>query len=271
MKMRVLIMTDMEGVSGIECWEQVTGGHAMYADARKLYTEEVNAAVRGAADAGADEIIVVDCHGAGGPWTFRSLVPEMWDERAEYVMGSPWGRYTKPLEDGCDAALFVGMHAMAGTADSVLCHTVSSESWHNLYFNDTLVGETGINAAICGHWNCPVVLVTGDEAVCREAKALLGNGLTTVAVKQGIGRFAARNIAPKKARKLIEDAAYTALQNLNAVAPYKPAAPTTITVELSTPDHASRFKGRNVAFVGSRKVVSRAADFWTAWDQFGHH
>jgi D-amino peptidase len=269
--MRVLIMTDMEGVAGIECWEQVTGGHEMYEEARKLYTEEINAAVRGAAAARADEIIVVDCHGAGGPWTFRSLVPEMWDERAEYVMGSPWGRYTRPLEEGCDAALLVGMHAMAGTLDGVMSHTVSSEAWYNLYFNETAVGESGINAAICGHWDCPVLLVTGDEAVCQETKALLGEGLTTVAVKQGVGRFAARNMAPSKARRLIEEAAYHALQDLKAVAPYKPAAPTTITVELATPDHAARFKGRDVEFVGSRKVVSHGKNFWEAWDKFWHH
>ena len=63
-----------------------------------------------------------------------------------------WTGYTQLLEEGCDGALFVGMHAMAGTPDGVLCHTVSSEAWHNLWFNDTLVGETGINAALCGTW-----------------------------------------------------------------------------------------------------------------------
>ena len=71
------------------------------------------------------------------------------------------------LEEGCDAALFVGMHAMAGTPDGVLSHTVSGQAWQNLRFNGTLVGETGINAALCGHWGCPVLLVTGDRAVCR--------------------------------------------------------------------------------------------------------
>src|SRR5205814_9027306 len=100
--------------------------------------------------------------------------------------------YTELLESGCDDALFVGMHAKAGTPDGVLSHTVSGEAWRELRFNGVAVGETGINAALCGHWGCPVLLVTGDDAVCREARDLLGDGLTTVSVKRGLGRSSAR-------------------------------------------------------------------------------
>src|ERR671924_1764540 len=99
------------------------------------------------------------------------------------------------------------MHAKAGTPDGVLAHTVAGQAWRELKFNGTSVGETGINAALCGQWGCPVLLVTGDEAVCREARELLGDGLTTVAVKRGIGRASARNVAPLRARELIEEAA----------------------------------------------------------------
>src|SRR6266581_7647905 len=203
--MRVLIMSDMEGVSGIVVWEQVTGGSPLYDECRRLYTEEINAAVRGAKAAGAEQIVVVDCHGAGGAWNFNSLVPELLDPDCEWVAHHPWARYTELLEQGCDAALFVGMHARAGTPDGVLAHTVSGQAWRELKFNGTSVGETGINAALCGQWGCPVLLVTGDEAVCREATELLGEGLTTLAVKKGLGRFSARQVAPLKARELIED------------------------------------------------------------------
>src|SRR5687768_3023390 len=239
--MRVLIMTDMEGVSGIVSWKQVGGGAEMYEEGRRLYTEEINAAVRGAKAAGATEIVVVDCHGAGGPWTFNSLVPELLDPACEWVAGHPWTGYTEMLEQGCDAALFVGMHAMAGTADGVLSHTVSSEAWHNLWFNGAAVGETGINAALCGHWGCPVLLVTGDEATCREARALLGDGLTTVAVKRGLTRFSARQIPPTRAREMIEAGAREALSNRKAVAPYDPGKPSEIVVEVVSPDRAERF------------------------------
>jgi D-amino peptidase len=105
------------------------------------------------------------------------------------VVQNDWTEYTEFLEDGCDAALFVGMHAMAGTEDGVMNHTVSGTGWRNLTFNGRPVGETGINAALCGTWNCPVLMVTGDEAACREGRDLLGGGLTTVPVKKGYGRF----------------------------------------------------------------------------------
>ena len=266
--MRVLIMTDMEGVSGIVVWEQVNGGAPMYEEGRRLYTEEINAAVRGAKAAGADEIVVVDCHGAGGGWTFNSLVPEMLDPACEWVAHHAWSRYTELLEQGCDAALFVGMHARAGTPDGVLCHTISTTSWRNLWFNDDLVGETGINAALSGYYNCPVLLVTGDEAVCREATELLGDGLTTVAVKRGLSRYSARQIPPVRARQMIEAGAQRALANLGAVAPYVPERPTTIMIELPTVDAASRFRGRHgVEIVDPLKVVSRGDDWMQAWNQ----
>src|ERR671928_1238602 len=180
--MRVHVISDMEGVAGIVKWQQTSGGDPMYEEGRRLYTEEINAAVRGAKAAGATEIVVMDCHGAGEGYTFNSLIPEELDPDCEFVVQTEWTGYTGFLEEGCDAALFIGMHARAGTTDGVLNHTVSGVDWQNLWFNGRRVGETGINAALCGTWRCPVVLVTGDRAVCREARALLGDGLTTVAV-----------------------------------------------------------------------------------------
>src|SRR5918912_489772 len=194
----------MEGVSGIVKTDQTNAGKDMFEEGRHLYTEDINAAVRGAKAAGATEIVVMDCHGAGEGFTFNSLIAEDLDPACEFVVQEEWTGYTGFLEAGCDAALFVGMHAMAGTADGVLNHTVSGVDWQNLWFNGTLVGETGINAALCGTWGCPVLLVTGDAAVCREAGDLLGASLTTVAVKQGLGRVGARQIAPPRARGMIQ-------------------------------------------------------------------
>ena len=169
--MRVHVISDMEGVGGIVKGDQTNAGSAMFEEGRKLYTGEINAAVRGAKAAGATEIVVMDCHGAGEGFTFNSLIAEDLDPACEFVVQEEWTGYTGFLEEGCDAALFVGMHAMAGTRDGVLNHTVSGTDWLNLSFNGTLVGETGINAALCGTWGCPVLLVTGDDAVCREATA----------------------------------------------------------------------------------------------------
>jgi D-amino peptidase len=266
---KVLVISDMEGVAGIVKWEQVTGGDPMYEEGRRLYTEEINAAVRGARAAGATEIVVMDCHGAGKGWSFNSLVPDLLDPGCEYVVQQEWTEYTHFLEDGCDAALFVAMHARAGTPDGVMNHTVSGQAWRNLRFNGVLVGETGINAALCGTWGCPVLLVTGDRATCDEARELLGAGLTTVAVKEGIGRFAARQVPAQRARELVEEGARKALGNLSAVPPYDPGRPCEIEVELNTTDAADKYRHKQgVEVVDPRKVVCRADDWWTAWQRF---
>jgi len=267
--MRVHIISDMEGVAGIVKWEQVVGGKEMYEEGRRLYTGEINAAVRGAKAAGATEILVMDCHGAGKGWDFNSLIPEELDPECEFVVQDEWTGYTAFLEEGCDAALFVGMHARAGTADGVLNHTVSGQQWQNLWFNGTLVGETGINAALCGQWGCPVLLVTGDRAVCREAKELLGDGLTTVKVKEGLGQFSARQLPAKRARELIEEGARKALSDLKAVEPYDPGRPCEIKVEFKVTEAARTFgRKHGVEQVDDRAIVSRADDWWSAWKRF---
>ncbi|HLK45997.1 MAG TPA: M55 family metallopeptidase, partial [Acidimicrobiales bacterium] len=153
--------------------------------------------------------------------------------------------------------------------DGVLAHTVSGSSWWRLRFNGVEVGETGINAALCGTWGCPVLLVTGDEASCREGAALLGPGLTTVAVKKGLGRFSARQLPAAKARELIEDGARRALADLRAVAPYDPGHPCEITVDFNTSEHVEKLRFRaGVEMTEPRQIVSRADDWWTAWKQF---
>jgi D-amino peptidase len=265
---RVFIVSDMEGVAGISNWGQVGPGKGnLYEEGRKLYTEEMNAAIRGAAAAGAKEIVVMDCHGAGGDYTWNSLLADQLDERCEFVVQREWTDYTGFLEEGCDAALFVAMHAMAGAEKGVLSHTVRGTEWRNLWFNGTLVGETGINAALCGTWGVPVLMVTGDDVACAEARNLLGDGLTTVAVKQGLGRYSARHVAPLRARKMIEEGAKQALSDLKAVPPYDPGKPSEIKVELAHTDVTEEFRHKDVEIVDSRTIVARDDDWWTTWQK----
>ena len=266
-------MSDIEGVAGIVKGEATGppphGDATLYQEGRKLYTEEINAAVRGAKAAGANEIVVMDCHGAGDGYTFNSLIPEDLDPACEFVVQDQWTEYTEFLEQGVDAALFVGMHARAGTFEGVLNHTVSGRDFQNLWFNGTLVGETGINAALCGTWGCPVLLVTGDQAACREGAELLGDGLTTVQVKRGTGVLSARNLVPSRARELIEAGAKEALSNLQAVEPYDPGKPCEIKVEYKWTDPVGKLRWRHgVERIDDRTVVSRGDDWWTAWRQF---
>jgi D-amino peptidase len=267
--MRIVVFGDMEGVAGICRWEQVSATGSMYEEGRRLYTAEMNAAVRGAFDAGAGEVVVMDCHGAGGDRSFNSLIAEELDERCEYVVQSEWTEYTEALEEGCDAALMVGMHAMAGSERGVMSHTVSSTSWYALRFNGTAVGEVGINAALCGTWGCPVALVTGDDVVCEESAALLGPGLRTLAVKRALGRFSARHQPPARAVPAIQEAARQALSALGDAPVYEPGAPCTIEVDLAAPDHAEPFRNRaGVRISDGRRLESTAATWWDAWRQF---
>src|SRR6476646_8204380 len=253
--MRVFIVSDMEGVAGISNWQQVAGGESLYEEGRKLYTQEINAAVRGARAGGATEVVVIDGHGAGKGWSFNSLIPEDLDEGCEFVVQKEWTEYTGILEDGCDAALFIGMHAMAGTSDGFMTPTVS--------------GTEGRSVRFTGTWGCPVLLVTGDQAACREGRELLGEGLTTVQVKTALGRFSGRHKTPGVARRMIEDGARTALGDLKAVPPYDPGKPCEIVVELATPDHAEQFRHHPVVEIrDGRTIASRADDWWTAWRQF---
>jgi D-amino peptidase len=240
----------------------------MYEEARRLYTEEINAAVRGARAAGATEVVVMDHHGAGREWSFNSLVPDLLDPGCDFVVQERWTEYTGFLEAGCDACLLVGMHARAGTPDGLMNHTVSSQAWQNLWFNEVLVGEIGINAALCGAFGCPVALVTGDRASCREATELLGPGVVTVAVKEAIGRTSARHVAPLRARELIERAARECLREPGAVVPYDPGRPAEIRVELVHTAAFDEYRRRpGVEVAGDRMVVSRGADWWSAWRQ----
>src|SRR6266702_2196473 len=183
--MHVVIFCDMEGISCIETWEQVSAGKPFYEESRKLYTDEMNAAVRGARAAGASKIEVVDCHGAGGAYSFKSFLPDRLEAGAQYIFGYPWARYITPFEEGCDAILFVGAHAMAGAPDGVLCHTVLFGAWYNACINDTPVRESGIPSAISGGREGPAIFVSGDEATCPEVTTLLGEEVLTDPVKKG--------------------------------------------------------------------------------------
>lgn len=266
--MRVVFWCDMEGVAGITAWEQVDAEKPMYQEGRLMYTHEINAAVRGAKKAGAKEIIVVDGHGAGGGYTFKSLIPEKLERGAEYVFGHRWGCYIEPLKSGCDAMLMPGAHAKAGTPNGVLSHTMSSERWHNASINGTLVGESGLVAAIAGTFNVPCVFVSGDEATCKEVKSLIGPELVTCPVKKGLGRYAVRTLHPADACERIEKKVYEALTKDKWAKSLKFKSPITLKIELTTPDRSDVFRGRTgVEIIGDRTVISKGRNFWQCWDQ----
>jgi D-amino peptidase len=236
--MKILIAADMEGVSGVTRWEETESNHAEYSRFRKIMTGEVNAAITGAADAGADEFVVVDGHGDG-----TNILIEELDSRARLNSG---GASPMSMMQGIDyqtaGVIFIGYHARAGSPAAVLAHTWSSGRIANVWLNDILVGEYGLNAALAGQFNVPVVMITGDQTACSQAVELLGS-LETAIVKIASGYFSAECLSPKVTSLLIKDAARKAVLRLadgSAPKPFIVSKPVKVTVEFRQPESADR-------------------------------
>ena len=207
--MKILIAVDMEGITGVTNWEQVSPGQAEYARFRKLMTQDVNAAIRGAIDAGADDIIVADGH-----WNGSNLLIEELDPRARLNSGSPSPfSMMQGIDESVDGVFFVGYHARNGTPNAILDHTWSSKTVANVWLNGILTGEFGLNSAVAGHFGVPVILATGDQTACAQIVEQLGE-METAVVKQATGRFAAECLSPQVTQEMIYMAATRAVQRL---------------------------------------------------------
>jgi len=251
--MKVLISADMEGVGGVVSSNHVTSDHKEYERFRKLMTAEVNAAIAGALAGGAEQIVVNDSHGS-----MTNILLEELNPAAELISGSP-----KPFSmmqgigPEVDAVFFIGYHASAGTGAGVLAHTWSG-SVFSVHLNERGVGETGLNAALAGGFGVPVVLISGDQAVVAEARALLGE-IETVAVKEGFTSSAAQCLHPEVAQERIRQAAERALAR--NVSPLVITAPITLRL---TFQHA-RYADGAETLPGSRRIDGRTLE-WTGKD-----
>jgi D-amino peptidase len=251
--MNVLISVDMEGISGVVTSDHTSSSHKEYERFRKLMTAEANAAIEGALAGGVDQIVVNDSHGGMANVLIEELNPA-----AELISGSP-----KPfgmmqgIGPDVDAVFFVGYHAASGTGTAVLEHTWSGHAV-KVCLNGQVVGETGLNAALAGAYDAPVVLVTGDRAVTEEAHTLLGE-IEMVVVKDGVTRSAARCLHPEVAHKHIRQAAERALGL--SVPPFVVPPPITMQVVFQRAIHADMA----VLVPGSRRVDGRTVE-WTGED-----
>jgi len=238
--MKILIAADMEGISGVVHWDHVDPAHSEYARFRRLMTGDVNAAIRGAYDGGADQVVVADGHSYG-----RNILIEELDPRATLNSGSPSPlAMVQGCNSGVSAAMFVGYHARVGSQNGILDHTWSSSTMGNVSLNGRLVGETGMNAAVCGHFDVPVILISGDQTVCAEATDLLGP-IETVAVKQARGRMAAECLPPEVAQQKIYEAARLAASRFRAgqaSQPLRVQTPVTLTLDLVNSEMADRLE-----------------------------
>jgi D-amino peptidase len=270
--MRVYITVDMEGIAGVVHEDQTDptdSRHAAeYNRSCRLMTAEANAAVAGARDAGADRVVVNDSH-----WLMRNLLADELDPAAELVSGGPKQlSMVQGIEEGFDAAMFIGYHAQAGTRDAIIDHTYTSRVYQ-ARINGQPVGELALNAALAGAYRVPVALVSGDQALAAEARDLLGPSVETVIVKHAVGRFAARNLAPSVARERIRAAAKVSLQRKHPLFTFP--APIRLEVDFIVSQMAdmaelvpgaTRLEGRTVSYTSNDYLeVFRAWRRCTIW------
>ncbi len=253
--MKLLIAVDMEGITGVVSWDHVDPHQAEYQRFRRLMTDDVNAAIAGAAEAGADDIQVSDGH-----WNSGNILIEELDSRARLNTGTPAPfSMVQGVQHGVDAVFFIGYHARIGTPNAILDHTWSASRVANLWLNDRLVGETGLNASVCGAFGAPVLLVSGDQSVAAEAQEWIP-GVETAIVKQACGRFAAQCLPPAESHPLIRNAAQRAIErwkNGQAPAPLDAGSPVNLRVQF----HNTQMADMAVLMPGATRLDGRTIEF----------
>ncbi len=215
---KVYISVDMEGISGLNGPDQVAAGGAEYGRARKLMVEDANAAIRGAFEGGATDVLVNDSHGGQ-----RNLLPEDLDPRARLISHS-FKRHgmMEGLDSTFDAAVFVGYHAKAGAARGLFAHTGSGVLL-DLQVNGRSVGEGGMNALLSQWFGVPVVVVTGDDVAIAEQRETVPD-VRGVAVKRAINTRAVELRPLADARREIQEAVRAGVQGAQRRAPQRSAA-----------------------------------------------
>lgn len=226
--MKAYISIDMEGVAGVATIDQVARGGHGYPRAQELMTGEANAAIAGAFDGGATEVVVNDSHG-----TMDNLIHELLDPRGRVVFGSPKAQcMAEGLTADCDVALFVGYHAPAG-APGVLAHTFSSH-FTEVRVNGRAVSEAEVNALYASAMGVPVGLVSGDDVIC-EIAARQFPGAELVEVKVAHGFSATDSLAPSVAREAIRAAAARAVASASSLDVPAVEDPYVVEVDMPTP------------------------------------
>jgi len=261
--MKILIAADMEGITGVVHWDQVNPNHPEYSRFRKLMTGDVNAAIRGAFAGGATSVAVTDGHNNG-----RNILIEELDPRATLNSGSPSHlSMVQGVDQDVDGVMFVGYHGRMGAVNAILDHTWSDERVSGLWINGQAFGEAGLNGAVCGHFNVPVIMASGDQTLCAEVQEFFGNKIEIAQVKKAASRMSAECLPPAVTASLIEEVARRAAINLKskkAPKPFKVTKPINLTVKFEQSDmadkaalmpHAIRTVERRVEYVASDMVT----------------
>lgn len=265
--MIIYIMTDMEGLSGIDRWEQFDppcDDDPAYRYGREQLTLEINAAIRGAFDAGATEVRICDGHGRNGG---RGFVPGLLDPRATQVgaQAAPNVRL-EGLDAQVSAAAVIGQHAMAGTLNALFDHTQGAKIICRFRINGVEHGELSQLAMYAGAFGVPMVYASGDEALCDEAQRLFP-GIATTPTKRGTGWSTCELYPTDDVRRRIRSDIAGAISKAPTLSAWQPALPAELEIEWawSEPaDHCQRTPG--VTRVDARRVrwsIDDARDVYT--------
>lgn len=210
--MKIFLSSDMEGTAGVVDWAQCRGPGADYDYYCSLLQAEVNAAIEGAAAAGATEFLVNDSHGA-----MRNLRPEALAGHARYLSGRHKPMYmVEGLDASYDGVFFVSYHGSMSSRASTLSHTYNPRAIADVRLNGQITGESGINALVALGHQVPVLLVTGDDETAAETERFCP-GVRSAVVKRSITRFAADSLHPHDACDLIRTTAQQAIAALGSV------------------------------------------------------
>jgi D-amino peptidase len=256
--LKVYISVDMEGIAGVATPAQ-TGGPD-YEWGRRLMIDEANAAIAGAFEGGATEVVVNDSHGS-----HTNLRADLLDRRATLITGrtKPYGM-AQGLDSTFAAAVFIGYHASGSMADGVLAHTYSG-ALTRVRVNGREVGEYGMSGIVAGHHRVPVVFMSGDRTLAAEARAFFP-GATLLVVKDGIGFAAARTLHPESAREQIQSGVARAVRDRRAVRPPEVTQPVTLEIELSEVRYADAVMFvPGMERVDARTIRYRAPDALVAY------
>ena len=253
--LRIYIVTDLEGASGVYQFAQTREpGNPMGEKAKEYLMGDIAAVVGGLRAGGATDIVVLDGHGS------QAFVPHLMAPGAKYITGKPRPGPLTGLDGSFAGMIQLAAHAMMGTADGVLCHTQSSRTENRYWYNGVESGELAQCAAIAGHYNIPTIMVTGDEATCREAAKFFGPNCVAVAVKRGLSREAAELYPFDETRQALYEGARRAVAAIPKCQPYKLTLPIQAQKESLVFD-APNGPGRRVKKEGTIEDVLKLMDF----------
>ena len=256
-KMKIYISADMEGVVGAVSGEQLSPTGFEYQRFREFMTQEVNAAVEAAFAAGATEITISDSHGNA-----QNLLIEKLPKNVLLVRGFPRPlMMMQGIDETFDGVIFLGYHSSTSNSDGVRAHTFSSARLADVRLNNVSMSEGSFNAAIAGHFNVPVIMVSGDDAAVKEISSVVG-GVEGSVVKWNYGFHSARTMMPEAAYALIREKVKTAVGRIGDFKPYKPKMPVQLDVRFKsyrpsevlsylsiverTDSHSIRFVGKDM-------------------------